>query len=105
MRCLVLRCLGLIYHVKRLYAPVAVCYTWQTGLNANAYIRKLIMGESLRPRPPDGYAALLRELSALGSNVNQLARRANTRGEAAQAEISQAAELVREMRRLVKGWR
>ena len=40
-----------------------------TGLNANAYIRKLIMGESLRPRPPDGYAALLRELSALGSNV------------------------------------
>ena len=46
-----------------------------TGLNANAYIRKLIMGESLRPRPPDGYAALLRELSALGSNVNQLARR------------------------------
>ena len=76
-----------------------------TGLNANAYIRKLIMGESLRPRPPDGYAALLRELSALGSNVNQLARRANTRGEAAQAEISQAAELVREMRRLVKGWR
>ena len=33
-----------------------------TGLNANAYIRKRIMGENLRPRPPDTYAALLREL-------------------------------------------
>ena len=76
-----------------------------TGLNANAYIRKLIMGESLRPRPPDAYTALLRELSALGNNVNQLARQANARGKATRGEISQAAELVREAYRLVKGWR
>ena len=48
-----------------------------TGLNANALIRKLIMGENLRPRPPDTYAALLRELSAIGNNVNQLAHQAN----------------------------
>ena len=76
-----------------------------TGLNANALIRKLIMGENLRPRPPDTYAALLRELSAIGNNVNQLAHQANARGEATRAEISQAAELVRETYRLVKGWR
>lgn len=76
-----------------------------TGLNANAYLRKLIMGESLRPRPPDAYTALLRELSALGNNVNQLARQANARGKATRGEISQAAELVREACRLVKEWR
>lgn len=63
------------------------------------------MGESLRPRPPDAYTALLRELSALGNNVNQLARQANARGKATRGEISQAAELVREAYRLVKGWR
>ena len=34
-----------------------------TGLNTNTYLRKLIMGEHLCPRPPDAYAALLRELS------------------------------------------
>ena len=51
-----------------------------TGLNANAHIRKLIMGENLRPRPPDVYAALLRELSAIGNNINQLAAKANALG-------------------------
>ena len=38
-----------------------------TGLNTNTYLRKLIMGERLCPRPPDAYAALLRELSAIGN--------------------------------------
>lgn len=38
-----------------------------TGLNTNTYLRKLIMGEHLCPRPPDAYAALLRELSAIGN--------------------------------------
>lgn len=73
-----------------------------TGLNANAYIRKLIMGERPRPRPPDTYAALLRELSAIGHNVNQLARRANIRDQAARTEIAQAAELVRSAYRIVQ---
>ena len=36
-----------------------------TGLNTNTYLRKLIMGEHLCPRPPDAYTALLRELSAI----------------------------------------
>lgn len=47
------------------------------------------------PRPPDAYAALLRELSAIGNNVNQLAHRAMP-GEATRAEIHAAAELVRQ---------
>ena len=42
-----------------------------TGLNINTYLRKLIMGEHLCPRPPDAYAALLRELSAIGNNINR----------------------------------
>ena len=51
-----------------------------TGLNTNTYLRKLIMGEHLCPRPPDAYAALLRELSAIGNNINQLAVKANALG-------------------------
>ena len=35
-----------------------------TGFNASTLIRKLIAGTQLRPRPPDQYAALLRELAA-----------------------------------------
>lgn len=73
-----------------------------TGLKMEPLIRQLIMGVTLRPRPPDEYAALLRELSAIGNNANQLAHQANARGEATQAEIEEAVGLVRQAWRLVK---
>lgn len=73
-----------------------------TGLKVDPFIRRLIMGVNLRPRPPDTYAALLRELSAIGNNINQLAHQANARGEATREEIREAAQLVRQVARLVK---
>ena len=73
-----------------------------TGLKVDPFIRQLIMGVNLRPRPPDTYAALLRELSAIGNNINQLAHQANARGEATSEEITEAARLVRLVARLVK---
>lgn len=73
-----------------------------TGLKMEPLVRQLIMGVELRPRPPDTYAALLRELSAIGNNVNQLARQANARGGAVQEEIAQAVQLVRQAWQLVK---
>ena len=65
-------------------------------------LRQLIMGVSLRPRPPDSYAALLRELSAIGNNINQLAHQANARDDATKAEIDEAAQLVRQAWRMVR---
>lgn len=73
-----------------------------TGLKMEPLVRQLIMGVELRPRPPDTYAALLRELSAIGNNVNQLAHQANARGEAVREEISEAARLVQRAWQLVK---
>lgn len=73
-----------------------------SGLKVDPFIRQLIMGVKLRPRPPDTYATLLRELSAIGNNINQLAHQANARGEATQDEIAEAAQLVRQVARLVK---
>ena len=67
-----------------------------TGLNTNTYLRKLIMGEHLCPRPPDAYAALLRELSAIGNNINQIAHWTNGKGYATQAEIHEAVSLVKQ---------
>lgn len=72
------------------------------GLKMEPLLRQMILGVDLRPRPPDEYAALLRELSAIGNNVNQLAHQANARGEAARAEIDEAACLVKQAWRLVK---
>ncbi len=73
-----------------------------TGLKMEPLIRPLSTGVNLRPRPPDTYAALLRELSAIGNNINQLAHQANARGEATREEITEATRLVRQVARLVK---
>ena len=72
------------------------------GLGIDPFIRSLVAGIQIRPRPPDTYAALLRELSAIGNNVNQIAYWANARKGIAEAEIKEAAELVRKAWRLVK---
>ena len=72
------------------------------GLGIDPFIRSLVAGVQIRPRPPDTYAALLRELSAIGNNVNQIAYWANARKGVTEDEIKDAAELVRKAWRLVK---
>ena len=73
------------------------------GLRIDPFIRNLVAGIELRPRPPETYAALLRELSAIGNNVNQIAYWANVQKRISAAEILQAAALVKEAWQLVKG--
>ncbi|MDD3230999.1 MAG: plasmid mobilization relaxosome protein MobC [Oscillospiraceae bacterium] len=73
-----------------------------SGMKMEPLLRQLVMGENLRPRPPDTYAALLRELSAIGNNVNQLAHQANARGAATQEEIHAASQQVAQAWRLVR---
>ena len=47
------------------------------GLGIDPFIHSLVSGVKLRPHPPDTYAALLLELSAIGNNMNQIAYWAN----------------------------
>lgn len=50
-----------------------------SGLNTSALIRHSVMGVEILPRPPDACAALLRELSAIGNNINQIAHNTNAK--------------------------
>ena len=81
-------------HLKRLAQA--------SGMKMEPLIRQLILGIELRPRPPDEYAALLRELSAIGNNVNQIAYWANSCRSIAERDIQEAAALVKQAWRLVK---
>ena len=72
------------------------------GMGTDPFIRSLVAGSKLRPRPPDQYAALLRELSAIGNNINQIAYWANARRGVRESEITDAAALVRKAWELVK---
>ena len=73
-----------------------------SSLNTSALLRHSIMDVDIQPKPPDTYAALLRELSAIGNNVNQIAYWANATKGIGKAEIAEAAALVRQAWRLVK---
>ena len=51
-----------------------------TGLKMEPVIRRLIVGAEPRPRPPDELAELLRQLSGMAVNINQIAKVANASG-------------------------
>ena len=50
------------------------------GRPIEPFIRALITGVELRPRPPDELAELLRQLSGIAVNINQIAKVANASG-------------------------
>ena len=58
------------------------------GLKKEPFVRTLIMGVNLRPRPPDEYAEIRRQLAAIGNNINQIARTVNARGFASGEDIA-----------------
>ena len=49
------------------------------GLGIDPFIRNLVAGVEIKPKPPEEYAKLLYELSAIGNNINQIAYWANYR--------------------------
>ena len=51
------------------------------------FIRKLIMGVEIHPRPPENVVMLLREINAIGNNINQIARKVNACDEVSRKEL------------------
>lgn len=73
-----------------------------SGHTTEQFIRNLIAGVEMRPRPPDEISDILRQLSAIGNNINQIARAANARGFARQDELEQITAMQSEIWRMVK---
>lgn len=49
-------------------------------LNMAQFVRNLIMGIKMKPRPKEEWAELLRQMSAIGNNLNQIVYRASLHG-------------------------
>ena len=58
-----------------------------TGLSVSTYIRSLAKGTVLKVRPPETYINILRQLSAIGNNINQIAKVANSCARVRQEDI------------------
>ena len=61
----------------------------KAGLSREAFLRSLILGVEIRPRPCVHHAELLRQVAGLCNNANQLARVANTTEKAGAAQVEE----------------
>ena len=68
-----------------------------SGFPMEQFLRGLIADEKMRPRPPNEYAEIRRQLAAIGNNINQIARTVNARGFASQQDIDTVAPAQREI--------
>lgn len=75
------------------------------GLNKESYLRSLIMGSEVKPRPPDEYVRVAREINAIGNNINQIARTANITQAVTQEQIADVMKLLNEAIRTMRSIR
>ena len=80
------------------------CQAQLAGLSGEEFVRQAVAGVQLRPKPPDQISALLRELHAIGNNVNQMARLANARKYVPTGELAQIEKLLDDLWCKIKDW-
>lgn len=73
------------------------------GMKQEPFLRALIMGTEIKEHPPELWAELVRQLSAVGNNINQIARVANGTGHVRREDIEYIAEMQSKIWRKVKG--
>ncbi len=74
------------------------------GLKMEPYIRRLIAGKEISPRPPEEYYKILTELNHIGNNINQIARVANSERHITTNKINEAVKMVDDIMDIVRSW-
>lgn len=65
-----------------------------SGLKMEPVIRKLLVGYEIRPRPNATSIKLIKELSAVGNNLNQIAHLANATGKITEDQWKETHQLL-----------
>ena len=73
-----------------------------SGLSISQFIRSLIAGSQLRPKPPGEMAEILRQISAIGNNINQLTKIANTYQRIRQEDVEHIIDMQTRIWHMVK---
>ena len=77
----------------------------KSGLKMEPYVRKLIMGFEVKARPPNEYAQLIKEVNAIGNNINQIAHIANAEGTISEEKIKELKQYQNDLIRIARGMR
>ena len=73
-------------------------------LNINQFVRNLIMDVKIKPRPKEEWSELLRQMSAIGNNINQIAYRANLHGLTDEQALLSVQEEFAKLRQKMEGF-
>lgn len=73
-----------------------------SGYSTEQYIRSLIADAEMKPRPPGELSEILRQLSGIGNNINQIAKTANTYDRVRREDVEHILQMQTKIWRLVK---
>lgn len=68
-----------------------------SGLPREEYLRSLIMGKKIHPRPCTHHEELVRKVAGLCNNANQVAHRANSTGMAGQQSVDEMTRIAKDV--------
>lgn len=73
-----------------------------SGQSKEQFLRSLVAGTEIKPKPPGEMAEILRQLSAIGNNINQIAKIANTYERVRQEDVEYIINMQTKIWRMVK---
>ena len=76
-----------------------------SGLSFSVILRKFIMSREIRERPNADFLTLVRAFDKIGSNINQIARKANTDDIVTKADLGEVKKHLRNMQREMNDWK
>jgi uncharacterized protein YgfB (UPF0149 family) len=72
------------------------------GMKIEPYIRELIMGNEVKSRPKEEWAEVVRQIAAVGNNINQIAKNTNMGMEATADILKEVLEMQKQVWERVK---
>ena len=77
----------------------------KTGLSKDCLIRKMIAGKELRERVHPDYKELIWHMDKIGNNLNQIARKVNSKNTINESDMEAVKEDVKKMRWEIDRWK
>lgn len=72
------------------------------GMKIEPYIRELIMGNEVKSRPKEEWAEVVRQVAAVGNNINQIAKNTNMGMEVTEDILKEVLEMQKQIWERVK---
>lgn len=82
---------------------IFIARTQKSGLSQQEFLRRAALDVPIKEQPPADYPKLIREISAIGNNVNQIAFQANATGHVPHNSIETVKAYLFDIWQMVKG--